>query len=166
MLVLITAKRPTLEPNCAYINPSSTNLAFCRLRTYTAFVFSSLSTSYLIFASIDRVLITSLNVQTRRRSTRRLAFVSIFSVTLFWLIGHNHALVFTSILQRGPNYFICAFNAGWYTTFTGYYTLTQLILVSLLLGIFVLWTMHNLRSRRRHIIVRVARINGSRRDTD
>lgn len=39
------------------ITPSSYNLIYCRFRSYFIFLFESLSTIYLLFASIDRVLI-------------------------------------------------------------------------------------------------------------
>ncbi len=45
------------------INPIAYNIIVCRYSIYAPFVFESLSSSYLFFASIDRILITSSNAQ-------------------------------------------------------------------------------------------------------
>jgi hypothetical protein len=84
------------------IDPSLYSLDVCRFRFYTMLLFDILSPSYLILTSVDRILITSPNTPTRERSTRRLAYICIITITLFWLLSQSHALVFTNILQPAP----------------------------------------------------------------
>ena len=79
------------------VDPTLYNLAICRFRIYTNLLFDVLGPSYLILASIDRILLTSRHALTRQRSTSRLAYVTIMSVTLFWLLVQSHTLAFCRI---------------------------------------------------------------------
>ncbi|CAF4106380.1 unnamed protein product [Rotaria sordida] len=54
------------------IDPSASNIAFCRFRYYVALIFACWESSCIILASIDRTLVTSPNAGTRKLSTRRL----------------------------------------------------------------------------------------------
>ena len=129
------------------IDPSSYNLIFCRFRFYTMFLFDVLGPSYLILASIDRVLLTSPNALTRQRSTRRLAFICIIIVTSFWILFHTHAFIFTNLLPIRPGISVCYFLPGMHTTLIGYYSLViKGILVPLLMLIFGLWAVKNVRT--------------------
>jgi hypothetical protein len=135
------------------IDPSASNVSFCRFRYYIASVFACWISSCLILAAIDRTLITSPNAATRKHSTRRLVIISMIIIGLFWVIFNIHALIFTDILQFGPNYFVCYYQPGAYTTFATYYSvLVNGIFPPLLLTIFGIWTMRNLTQvrRRRH----------------
>jgi len=134
------------------IDATSYNLVICRLHLYISILFNCLSPFYLILASIDRILITSPNALTRQRSTRRLAYTCIISVTLFWVLFHVHTLILTNIIQLAPNYFVCYFQ-GVYLSFISYYFLIEEIIALSLMIIFGLWSIKNIRSIRR---VRVA----------
>ena len=129
------------------INPSSYNLIFCRFQFYTMVLFDVLGPSYLILASIDRVLFTSPNALTRQRSTRRLAFICIIIVTSFWILFHIHAFIFTNRLPIAPGFNMCYFLPGMHTILMGYYSLViKGILVPLLMLIFGLWAVKNVRT--------------------
>ncbi|CAF0789351.1 unnamed protein product [Adineta steineri] len=131
------------------IDPTLYNLGFCHFRYYTKFLFTILSPSYLILASIDRILITSPNALTRQRSTLCITYIAIIGVTLFWLLAHIHTLFLTYILEPVPNLIICTFQYGFYVSFISYYTiLIQDILIPLLMIILGVWTVRNLRKRR------------------
>jgi len=128
------------------IDPSATNLVFCRFRYYIALLLACLESSYIILASIDRILITSPNAGIRKLSTRRLITISMISIAVFWMVFHIHALIFTEILQFGPNYFVCYYQPGAYTTFMTYYALViNGVLPPLLMAIFGFWTVKNVR---------------------
>ena len=106
-----------------------------------------LSPCYLILASIDRIFVTSRNALTRQRSTNRLAWICIISVAIFWILFHSHTLVLVNGIPTGPNQYRCFFNLGLYYTLITYYTLIiQGICIPLLLIIFGLWTLKNIRS--------------------
>lgn len=134
------------------IDPSTNNRNFCRFRFYAMLSFNILSPSYLILASIDRILITSPNARTRQRSTPRLAYLSIIGVTFIWLLAHIHALVLTDLLQVGPGIFICYYRPGMHISLVSYYSLIiRGILVPLLMIVLGLWSVKNIRN--------IARVN-------
>ncbi|CAF1074138.1 unnamed protein product [Adineta steineri] len=129
------------------MNSSLYNLIICRLHFYTMLIFGVLSPSYLILASIDRILVTSRYAIMRSKSTHRLAYICIMIVTLLWLLFHSHALVLTNIIEPLPNFFRCYFQPGIYLVFIGYYSLIiKGIFIPLLMIIFGLWTVKNIRS--------------------
>jgi hypothetical protein len=132
------------------INPGSSNLVFCRFIFFTALLLDILSPLYLILASMDRVLVTSPNAGTRQRSTHRLAYICIISSTIFGILFHSHTLVLVNIVELAPNYFICYFQPGIYWVFISYYSLIiKAILIPILMLIFGLWSIKNIRSVRR-----------------
>jgi hypothetical protein len=131
------------------IDPGAYNLAYCRFRFYFYYLFGVLSPFSLILASIDRMLITSLTVRVRRWSTRRVAYITIIGMTLFWVIFHIHLLIYMNIYQNGVRY-SCTYTPGIYTVFVKYYQLiVRGILAPLLMLIFGLLTVRNIRSARR-----------------
>ncbi|CAF1399721.1 unnamed protein product [Adineta ricciae] len=133
------------------INPSLYNRTFCRFRFYAMVLFDVLNPSYLILASIDRLLITSPRVRIRHRSTPRLAYLCILSVTLFWCLIHIHTLIFTDIIEPMPNLIICYLQPGIHLMITSYYSISiKGILIPLLMIIFGLWTHRNIRTTRVH----------------
>ncbi|UJR19566.1 hypothetical protein I4U23_022696 [Adineta vaga] len=126
------------------IDPSSTNIVYCRFRFYTSYVFGCLGPFYMILASIDRSIVTSRDAGIRKRSTSCLAITCIIVLALFWMIFHIHAFIFTEIIQFGPNMFLCYFQPGNYTVFMTYYSLLfNAIIPPLLMIMFGLWTIKN-----------------------
>ena len=129
------------------INLISYNLTFCRFITYIGFLWDILSPFYLVLASVDRVLVTSRNALTRRRSTHRLAYICIISGTIFWMLFHIHALILMDIIEIYPNYFICYFFSNSYLQFTSYYSLIlKAIIIPLLMIVFGLRAVKNVRT--------------------
>jgi hypothetical protein len=127
------------------INLTSNNIVLCRFSFYIGFILACLESSYLILASIDRTLVTSPNAGTRRLSTRRFITISMISLALFWTLFSIHALIFTQILQYGPNYFVCYYQPGGYTTFITFYSLViNGVLPPALMASFGCWTVKNL----------------------
>ncbi|CAF1245686.1 unnamed protein product [Adineta steineri] len=148
------------------IDPTLYSLSFCRFHYYTQFLSTVLSPSYLILASIDRILITSPNALTRQRSTLRITYISIIGVTLFWVLVHIHTLFLTSIVEPVPNLFICSLQSGFYLTFISYYTISiQDILIPLLMIILGIWAVKNLRQRRQVTAVTVTTVTVAVRPT-
>jgi hypothetical protein len=132
------------------IDPSASNVNFCRFRFYNAPVLSNCESSFLILASIDRTLITSSNAGTRKYSTHRLVYISAICIILFWSLYDAHAWVFTEIVQLGPDSFFCDYQPGTYSTIMAYNTLIINGAIPLLLiMIFGFWTLKNVRQVRR-----------------
>ena len=129
------------------IDLGSHSLSFCRVRYYSMLLFEILGPCYLILASVDRVLVTSRNALTRRRSTPHLAYTCIILVTLFWSLVHIHALILTNAWQVTPGYYVCYFKFSIHVTLITYYSLViKSVLVPLLMLIFGLWSVKNVRT--------------------
>ena len=146
LLLIYTTLLPETLAKGYNVDPTTYNLAFCRFRWYTTLLFDALGPSYLVLASIDRTLFTSRNALTRQRSNPRLAYACILSMTLFWLLAESHTLAFCHISVRGPGYSFCFFQQGDYYTFISFYTaVVKGLLLPLLLLIFGLWAIKNVR---------------------
>ena len=145
-LILIYASflPPTLETDYN-INNTAINIV--------AFVFNCLCPSYLILASIDRVLFTSSNALTRRRSSCRNAYMSIICGAVFWMFTFIHLRIFSTILNYEGIIFYCYFQPGLYTTFITYTSLVKETVTPLSMIIFGLWSAKNIRRMRRVAVV-------------
>ncbi|CAF3744727.1 unnamed protein product [Adineta steineri] len=147
LLLIFTSILVTTLATGYFIDPGSYNLIICRIRYYTMYLFDVLGPSYLLLASIDRILLTSSNARIRQRSTCRSAHVCIIIMTLFWALAHSHSLVFTNILQIAPGVVLCYFQPGIYLTLVSYYSLIiKGILFPLLMLGTGLWTVRNVRN--------------------
>lgn len=103
------------------INLHNSFTSLCKLFYYTALVFSTLFPTVLFLASLDRLLISSHNVDTRLYSSKRLAYVLITISTLFWSLFFIHALVKVDIQELYPSYFVCYYDQSVaYTQFALY----------------------------------------------
>jgi hypothetical protein len=119
----------------------------CRLSIYVTFLSEILSSSFLILASIDRFLFTSSNALTRQKSSVRNAYYCLAATTFFWSIFHVHAFIYAEIRKMGDGTMVCAFQTGSYTTFVGSYLLiVKGIVIPLLMAVFGIWTVHNVRA--------------------
>jgi hypothetical protein len=85
-----------------------TNIVLCKLYIYTSYLFVVLLPTVLILASIDRLLISSQNVDTRLYSSKRLAYFSISISVAIWSISNIHYLIKANIQEVSPSYFLCA----------------------------------------------------------
>ncbi|CAF3788601.1 unnamed protein product [Adineta steineri] len=137
---------PTILSVGYNIDFSTRNIVLCRVRLYITILSNFLSPLYLVLASADRVLITSSNALTRRRSTLRFAYICIACGTLFWTLLHAPVLVLTNIIQIGPNTLICYFQLSAYISFLSFCSLFKATIGLLLMTIFGLWSIKNIRS--------------------
>ena len=103
------------------LNFRNSNLFVCKMLFYVPFVTSTLSPTVLIFASVDRLLISSQNVDTRLYSSRRLAYLLLGIGTLFWMLFNIHILVNVNIQQFGISVFACYYDLSiTYLNFVNY----------------------------------------------
>jgi hypothetical protein len=114
-------------------------VVLCKLYFYAALLFATLTPTILILASIDRLLISSQNVDTRLYSSKRLAYFSISLGTCFWFIFNIHTLIKVNIQESYPSVFICYYDLSKsYRDFVSYsltginvsYSLIMIILCS------------------------------------
>lgn len=162
LLLIYASFLPSTLHNAYNIDPSVYSLWVCRCRSYTVILFDALSPIYLIFASIDRVLLTSPNARTRQRSTVRLAYICIICITLSCLAFYSHSFVFADILQLAPGFFFCYFQLGLYALLMSYYlAIVKGILVPLSMLLLGLWTVRNVRNVGRVVPIPDLSMNGT-----
>ena len=93
----------------------------CKIYFYFAFLFSSLPPTILILASIDRLLISSQNIDTRLYSSKRLAYFSISASATVWTVYNLHILIKVHIQEIFPLVFLCYYDLfGGYLDFINY----------------------------------------------
>lgn len=131
------------------ISPSAYNPTFCRFQIFTFTLFDCLSGFYLILASMDRMFITSLKINTRRRSNNTLALKCIISGTIFLVIFSFHSFIFAQIIELMPNNFACFVKPGIYVIFLSQYSLIKGIAMPSLLILFGSIALKNIRASRR-----------------
>ncbi|CAF1548754.1 unnamed protein product [Adineta ricciae] len=103
----------------------------------------------VIFASIDRVLITSSKVTIRQRSNLRLSYIYLIIGTVFWLLFHSPAWFFTTITEVNENNFMCFYEIGSYLVFISFYSIIKESSSIILLILFGLWAVKNIRRLHR-----------------
>ena len=86
------------------------NPFLCKIYFYVAYVLSICYPMILILATIDRLLISSQNVDTRLYSSKRLAYFSSCICMFLWLIFSIHILIKVNIHEIYPTYFICYYD--------------------------------------------------------
>ncbi|UJR13133.1 hypothetical protein I4U23_000157 [Adineta vaga] len=130
------------------INPTTYNLSYCRFYYYLSYTLNIICPSFLILASIDRVLISSPNALTRQKSTRRLAFISLILVTFLWFIYYCQYLFRINMhILFGPTP-SCYFDLGDYSLYVNYSAIVLGLVPPILLSICALKTFQNLHRDR------------------
>ena len=124
------------------INLQNSSVILCKLSNYVTFFSTTLSPTILVLASVDRLLISSQNVETRLYSSRRLAYFSISISTIFWLIFYFHVLIKFDLRLVAPFIYVCLFDPiGLYYNFFSYSLLminVLLLLIMIILSVFII----------------------------
>jgi hypothetical protein len=103
------------------INAQNSSVVLCKLLNYAAFLLATLIPTILILASIDRLLISSQNVDTRLYSSKRLAYFSISISAFVWIIFNLHVLIKVNIQQLDSTTFVCTYDLSeFYLNFVNY----------------------------------------------
>jgi hypothetical protein len=128
----------------------NSSVVLCKIYIYVAFLFATLSPTVLILASIDRLLISSQNIDTRLYSSKRLAYFSISISTVFWIVFNIHVLIKVNIQQFAPSTFICYYDLSKsYLDFVFYSLLTIQIIfgvIMLILSVLSFKNIHHIRT--------------------
>ncbi|UJR32373.1 hypothetical protein I4U23_019835 [Adineta vaga] len=132
-----------------HIYLQNSSVILCKLLYYTSFLLSTLPPTVLILASIDRLLISSQNVDTRLYSSKRLAYFSIGTSSIFWILFNTHVLIQMNIYEINPSEFSCTYNfPKWYYDFVTYSLGVINITFCLLMIILCLFAFKNVRHIR------------------
>lgn len=112
-------------------------------------LFGTLTPTILILASIDRLLISSQNIDTRLYSSKRLAYFSISISTFFWTLYNIHALIKVNIQQIYPGVFTCTYDLSRaYLDFVTFSLATIHLVFFLLMIVLCLFAFKNVRRIR------------------
>ncbi|CAF1241420.1 unnamed protein product [Adineta steineri] len=131
------------------INAYTSSVILCKLLNYALYTVSKLPPTVLILASIDRLLLSSQNVNVRLYSSKRLAYFSLSITTAFWMIFYIHTLIEFDFFQLYPSGFKCTYSSsGFYGEFMTVFSLVVNISFSLTLIILSLMAFKNARQLR------------------
>jgi hypothetical protein len=132
-------------------------VALCKLRIYVSNVFGQSSKTMLVFACIDRFMITSDQVNIRAFSTVKRAKYHVFLAIIFWLLFAIYRLITTTIANGQCGAF------GNYATLNEVDTLVFFgFIPAAILSIFGYLTYRNMRRRQLRIQPMVNSTNGRR----
>jgi hypothetical protein len=136
----------TLGFNIDAENPSA---IVCKLLYYISYLLSALLPNVLVFASIDRLLISSQNIDIRLYSSKRLAYFLMSISTLFWIIFYSHALIKIDVHQLNSSMTMCYYDtSGFYFEFISYSTLIIAVGFAMILIILSIMALKNVRQIR------------------
>jgi hypothetical protein len=126
------------------IHPYHNSSILCKFRNYLINIAGFLSQTYLLFACIDRYLITS---RYRRISKISIANRIILLITCFWFVNLSHMLIYSEI--SSINHF-CFYSSSLYIVFISLHNLILSgFLLPILMIIFCLLTLKNIHQIRR-----------------
>ena len=121
----------------------------CKLFYYASYHFGNYLAIILIIASIDRLLISSQNVDTRLYSSKRLAYFSISTSFLIWSTFSVHVLIKISIQEIFPTVFVCYYDiSNFYLDFFSYSTLVITMVVPSTMIVLSILAFKNVRRIR------------------
>ncbi|CAF1314980.1 unnamed protein product [Adineta ricciae] len=131
------------------IMAQTTNIVLCKVYIYMAFIFATISPTILILASIDRLLISSENIQLRLYSSKRLAYFSTGISTAFWMIFNLHVLIKVDIQKVSPTLTICYYDLSkFYFDFVFFSLMAIHIIFGLMMFILCILSFQNVRRIR------------------
>lgn len=145
-------------------DPAQTSIALCKIKFYLSAITAQLPPTFVVLACIDRLMLSSLNVNIRLWSQPRFAYRWIAVVSIFWTIFSVHALFGSNIYHRMSGSF-CTVQPGSYTLFLAIYSIICLYLLPpILMGILGVLTILNVRRVQRRIFPRTNRGRMQRKD--
>ena len=131
------------------INIQNSNTVLCKLFYYVSYLSSIYLPIILILASIDRLLISSQNVDTRLYSSKRLAYFALSTSAFVWIIFCLHVLIKVDLQQFGPFYYICYYDLSkFYLDFILYSSLIISIVLPVVMIILSILAFKNVRRIR------------------
>ena len=132
-----------------HISLHNSSSILCKSYIYTSFLFFCLSPTVLILAFIDRLLISSQNIDTRLYSSKRLAYFSLSIGTCIWVIFNIHILVMFNIKQIVPTVVVCLLDSSRiYTDFVTYFYSVMNVVFCLVMIILCVLSFKNVRRIR------------------
>ena len=133
------------------------NLVLCRIRSFFFNLSLSLFNWYILLATIDRYLISSNNNYRRRLSTLKNAYRMIGILIILFILCYCHTLILYNIQIYGNSFnrsqYYCLPMRGTYRLLCDIQLLIQFsLLPPILMSIFVILTIRNIRLAHRRIV--------------
>jgi len=122
----------------------------CCMRTYLSYVFSACPSWFLVMASMDRMFVSSPNVQMRNRSNKRFALIILIGNILFWALFHIQAFFISEIVLLYGVELYCTTRPGAASTFAAYYAPINALIPITLMTLFGIQTLINIKRTRRN----------------
>jgi hypothetical protein len=142
---------PTLH-SLNHPDPTTTILAFCKLRIYLLQSSSMMYRWALSMACLDRFALSSVNVRLRRWSTVDVARRAVVGILCIWLVLPIHGLIFYHLKQGGCGIYENQAAALYHSTFTTLFGSVMCVTIMITCAILIY---RNLRLRhKRRIIAR------------
>jgi hypothetical protein len=121
----------------------------CKLLYYVSYLFGNYLAIIFILASIDRLLISSQNVDTRLYSSKRLAYFSVSTSFLICSTFSLHVLIKIGIQEIFPTFFICYYEmSNFYLDFFSYSGLVISMAIPLIMLVLSILAFKNVRRIR------------------
>jgi hypothetical protein len=131
------------------INVQNSNIVLCKFFYYISYLCSTYLPIVLIFASIDRLLLSSQNLDIRLYSSKRLAYFTISTSAFIWSVFSFHILIKVNIQEIYPTMFICDYDLSqFYLNFFIYSTSVISGFIALTLIILSILAFKNVRQFR------------------
>lgn len=131
------------------IHAQSSSIILCKLIYYVSYHTSMYLSIVLILASIDRLLISSQNVDTRLYSSKRLAYLTVSTSAILWSLFSLHTLIKVQIQEIAPSYYVCYYEISEsYLSFLMYSTFVFSGLVPFMMIILSILAFKNVRRIR------------------
>jgi len=119
------------------------NDSTCKLFRYSYYLFATLAPNVLIFASIDRLLLSSHKADTRLYSSKRLAYFSLGISSALWALYYLHIIIKSRLSPLGDG---CIFDPSEpYISFVYYSLAAANIIGCLTIAILILISLKNIR---------------------
>ncbi|CAF1410363.1 unnamed protein product [Didymodactylos carnosus] len=126
------------------VDPGTYSLGYCKFRFYIYFTFKSLSSWFIVLASIDRFMCSSRSFKCRQFSRLSVARNTIVITTIICLLFYSHILIFYD--NRNG---ICDSLKGIYQIFNDVcYLVGYSVIPPILMSLFGVLTIYNVRRLR------------------
>jgi hypothetical protein len=131
------------------------SLFFCRFRNYLMNIIYVLAPYFLACVTVDRFCSSSADVRIRRWSTRpQIAYAVVIIITLITFIAYIHMLIFYTISDSS-----CQPESGFYPRFFPFFATVYYFTAVLIIIIFGVGTIYNVRAQRKRIQPMTIRAN-------
>ncbi|CAF4277391.1 unnamed protein product, partial [Adineta steineri] len=156
LLVILIAITPVIVGSYLPKDPASYLSAYCKARAYTTHAFLMMSRSSVALSCIDRFALCSSHAYIRRLNHRGIAIILVVITIIIWLLIPIHVMVYTDVQSSGK----CG-TSGSYQIFYSFYAIIVTSIPLLIMIIFSVWAVRNIRRSRARVAATDEHVNGN-----